>query len=250
MPGRKILTVLVSLAFFSCTTDNKMTQEQTPQISRKDFLLGRFDPLKHPDFVMIDQKYADREGMTMQREAYNAFLKLTEAGERAGYSFCILSATRNFFYQKYLWENKWYGIFPVHGNIDACTSYTDEVRRAEKIMEFSAMPGTSRHHWGTDIDINALENDYFESGDGLAWYQWMTQNAATYGFCQPYTAGRNHGYQEEKWHWTYLPLSKHYTNEIRNIITDDMIDGFAGSEHSHRLEIVDHYILGINEACK
>ena len=250
MQGQKILVLLVSLAFWGCNSDDSMTKNNTTQISKQDFLLGRFDPQKHPDFVLIDQKYADKEGMMMQAEAYNAFLKMAHAGELAGHSFCILSATRNFFYQKYLWENKWYGIFPIQGNIDACTSFQDEVYRARKIMEYSAMPGSSRHHWGTDIDINALDNDYFEQGEGLAWYRWMTENAGAYGFCQPYTAGRKYGYKEEKWHWTYLPLSKQYTEEIRRTITDDMIDGFAGAEHSHQLEIVDHYILGINEACR
>jgi len=51
------------------------------------------------------------------------------------------------------------------------------------------MPGTSRHHWGTDVDLFSLDNKFFESGDGKIWYSWMVQNAAKYGFCQPYTAG-------------------------------------------------------------
>ena len=86
-------------------------------VSRKDFLRGRFDPLDDPNFVIIEQKYADKDSMLMQSEAYEAFLKMAAAGEDDGHSFCILSATRNFAYQKYLWENKWYGIFPINGTI-------------------------------------------------------------------------------------------------------------------------------------
>ena len=112
-------------------------------VSRKDFLRGRFDPLDDPNFVIIEQKYADKDSMLMQSEAYEAFLKMAAAGEDDGHSFCILSATRNFAYQKYLWENKWYGIFPINGTIDACTTYPNELTRAKKILEFSAMPGTS-----------------------------------------------------------------------------------------------------------
>ena len=114
-------------------------------VSRKDFLRGRFDPLDDPNFVIIEQKYADKDSMLMQSEAYEAFLKMAAAGESDGHSFCILSATRNFAYQKYLWENKWYGIFPINGTIDACITYPNELTRAKKILEFSAMPGTSRH---------------------------------------------------------------------------------------------------------
>lgn len=44
-------------------------------VSRKDFLRGRFDPLDDPNFVIIEQKYADKDSMLMQSEAYEAFLK-------------------------------------------------------------------------------------------------------------------------------------------------------------------------------
>jgi len=221
-------------------------------VSRKDFLRGRFDPLDDPNFVIIEQKYADKDSMLMQSEAYEAFLKMAAAGESDGHSFCILSATRNFAYQKYLWENKWYGIFPINGTIDACITYPNELTRAKKILEFSAMPGTSRHHWGTDIDINGLDNEYFDK-EGKEWYEWMTENASKFGYYQPYTAyskDRPAGYKEEKWHWTYLPLSLKYTHEAAAIINDQLIDGFAGSEQSDKLDIVRNYILGIHPGCK
>ncbi len=64
------------------------------------------------------------------------------------------------------------------------------------------MPG-ARHHWGTDFDLNALNNAYFNTKDGKRIYDWLTQHAAEFGFCQPYTAkggpdGRPIGYEEEK----------------------------------------------------
>jgi len=249
MPAAFFRILFLSLVLLACHKEKKMP-ENKPALSREDFLLGRYLPSEHPDFVTIEQKYADKENMMLQKEAYEAFLKMAAAGEAAGHSFCILSATRNFEYQKFIWENKWYGLFPINGNIDACVTYPDELERARKIMEYSAMPGTSRHHWGTDMDINGLENEYFETGAGKAWYLWMKDNARLYGFCQPYSAGRPYGYKEEKWHWTYLPLAKKYTNEIKDLITDEMINGFAGSEYSDRLDMVDHYILGIAPDCK
>ena len=55
------------------------------------------------------------------------------------------------------------------------------------ILEYSSAPGTSRHHWGTDMDINALQNDYFSNkGNGAFLYEWLQKNAAKFGFCQPY----------------------------------------------------------------
>lgn len=237
------------IGFWGCNSDDSMTKNNTTQISKQDFLLGRFDPQKHPDFVLIDQKYADKEGMMMQAEAYNAFLKMAHAGELDGHSFCILSATRNFFIRNI--SGKTSGMVSFRSKATSMHVHPFRMKSIVPGRSWNIQPcRLSRHHWGTDIDINALDNDYFEQGEGLAWYRWMTENAGAYGFCQPYTAGRKYGYKEEKWHWTYLPLSKQYTEDIRRTITDDMIDGFAGAEHSHQLEIVDHYILGINEACR
>ena len=31
-------------------------------------------------------------------------------------------------------------------------------------MNYSAMPTASRHHWGTDVDINSVDPEDFETG--------------------------------------------------------------------------------------
>jgi len=71
------------------------------------YCMGRFDPKKHRDFVLIPAKYADREGMYMRRDAYDAFLKMTTKAQEAGIVLTIRSAARNFDYQKGIWERKW-----------------------------------------------------------------------------------------------------------------------------------------------
>jgi LAS superfamily LD-carboxypeptidase LdcB len=90
------------------------------------------------------------------------------------------------------------------------TTIKDPAARAKEILKYSSMPGTSRHHWGTDFDINKLTNSYYESGDGKIILDWLTAHASHYGFARPYTAGRSGGYQEERWHWSYLPLSRKF----------------------------------------
>jgi len=45
------------------------------------------------------------------------------------------------------------------------------------------MPTASRHHWGTDVDINSVDPDYFMNGTGLKEYEWLKKNAYKYGFC-------------------------------------------------------------------
>lgn len=246
------------------STEDSLKQDTPPlttdwvQIAKKQgfdvqFIMGHFDPAKHPDFVLVDAKYADRQGLYLHKETYDAFLKMYEAAKGDGIKLVIRSATRNFNYQKGIWEGKWNGHRKIEKNKDASKAYPDPEVRALKILEYSSMPGTSRHHWGTDFDLNAFTNEYFEKGEGLKIYEWLRQNASTYGFCQPYSpkgSERPHGYSEEKWHWSYLPLAQPLTTLARNELRDDMIQGFDGAEIAKKIGIVEKYILGINIDCQ
>lgn len=119
-------------------------------------------------------------------------------------------------------------------------------------MEYSAVPGTSRHHWGTDIDINNSTPPYFDSEKGELEYAWLVKNAPLFGFCQPYTlkgTARPTGYNEEKWHWSYLPLAKTFTQEYKNLIKDGDIKEFLGDEYVSGQDLINKHVLGINPDC-
>ena len=115
------------------------------------------------------------------------------------------------------------------------------------------MPGTSRHHWGTDIDLNDLNNPYFEKGKGKKIYDWLVANAHEYGFCQVYSEQgpeRPYGYFEEKWHWSYVPVARRLTEQYKLKIQNMDITGFEGSHTAVAIDMVNNYVLGINAACK
>jgi len=98
-----------------------------------------------------------------------------------------------------------------------------------------------------------ISNAYFESGEGKKLYTWMLTHAADYGWCQPYTPhgpDRPHGYFEEKWHWSYMPISKILTQQAEAEFKDEMITGFMGSEAATEIGVVEKYVLGINKACR
>ena len=214
-------------------------------------VLGKFTPSTHIDFVKIDKKHADKS-MYLRKAAYEAFIKMHDAAKKDGLSFIIRSATRNFKRQKQIWEAKWTGSRLIGGRNIAKT-ISDPIERALKILEFSSMPGTSRHHWGTDIDLNAFENSYFEKGKGKKEYDWLLKNASNFGFCQPYTKKdrrRPNGYQEEKWHWTYMPISEIFTIQAKLELTNDKIVGFKGSSTAAKIDVVKNYVLGVNLNCK
>jgi D-alanyl-D-alanine carboxypeptidase len=218
-----------------------------------EYLMGKFDPTEHPDFTLVDRRYANREGLYLRKDSYEAFQKMHAAALEDSVQLIIISATRNFYAQKGIWEAKWTGQRKVEGGQDASKAYPDPKERALKILEYSSMPSTSRHHWGTDMDLNALTNGYFEKGKGLKIYNWLLENAADFGFCQPYTekdAGRPFGYNEEKWHWSYMPVAQPLTYKAAKELTDDMITGFMGSEVAGDIGVVEKYVLGINPKCK
>jgi D-alanyl-D-alanine carboxypeptidase len=216
----------------------------------KNYLLGKFDPATHPMFSKLEDAHARgsaKDGY-LRKETYEAFKKMSAAAKEDGVELIIISATRNFDSQKRIWENKWEGRTMVEGiNL---TTIKDLKERARLILLYSSMPSTSRHHWGTDMDLNNLNNDYFLTGEGLKIYQWLTTHAASFGFCQPYTSkerGRT-GYEEEKWHWSYLPLSGEFLESYKKQVTYKDIKGFTGAEAAKPMAVIKNYVGGV--ACK
>jgi len=220
------------------------------QLPDKTYLLGKFNPQTDGRFQKLKDEHSSgsARGGYLRREAYDAFMKMAVAAKKEGVKLLIISATRNFESQKTIWENKWTGRIIVEGK--DLTTVKDPVERAQIILRYSSMPGSSRHHWGTDMDLNSFVNSYFASGMGLKTYQWLQQHASDYGFCQPYTskAGGRTGYEEEKWHWSYMPLAKSFLAEYTQVVQYNDFTGFAGSETAGSIGIIEKYVRGV--ACK
>lgn len=214
-------------------------------------ILGRIDEKRHPSFVEIATPYASRSGMYLRSECYEAFRQMADHAKTDGIALVIISAMRNFDRQKMIWEAKWNGSREVDGQ-KLPSSHPDPLERAKKILEYSSMPGSSRHHWGTDIDINALNNAYFNSGKGLREYLWLQKHAPEYGFCQVYTdkSGGRTGYEEEKWHWSYLPIAQLMTQQAATQMNNGDYNGFLGEEAANEIDVLNNYVLGIDPSCR
>ena len=228
---------------------SKETTETDVITVEKSYLLGKFDPTKHPDFVLIPEQYASRSGMYIHKDTWAAYLAMYQQAQQEGISLKILSATRNFDAQKGIWERKFMERVTRMSRIPEAS---DRKNFALDILKFSSMPGTSRHHWGSDIDINALNGAYFESGQGKAEYEWLTKNGPKYGFCQPYTDKKNGrtGYEEEKWHWSYLPLALPLYRAYLDQVQYEDICCFEGSEFAAEIQVIQYYVQGIATACR
>ena len=161
---------------------------------------------------------------TLQPEAVKAFLALQQAAKNAGFNLQPASTFRDFERQKLIWNAKFNGERKVHddkGNAIELEGLSDW-QKCQAILRWSAVPGASRHHWGTEIDF--FDPDVLPEGKKLMlepWeYQtggyfqrltnWLLANAETFGFYFPFIPENNEGklIGVEPWHISYLPLAE------------------------------------------
>lgn len=149
------------------------------------------------------------------------FLSLRRAALREGIDLEIASGFRDFDRQLTIWNEKFSGARPLY---DAAGQPLDAAAlppaaRIEAILRWSALPGASRHHWGTDVDLIdrkpiaaghrlRLTPDEYELGgpfEPLA--AWLDRHAARFGFFRPFR-GVLSGVQAEPWHYSFAPVAE------------------------------------------
>ncbi|MGL4860484.1 MAG: M15 family metallopeptidase [Enterobacteriaceae bacterium] len=167
--------------------------------------------------VPISERHA------MHPEAAAAFSALQKAARRAGFNLQPVSVFRDFSSQQTIWNNKFSGKRAV---LDAQSqpldiALLDEGQLCQAIMHWSAMPGASRHHWGTDIDIydpqllpagsslQLIPQEYEDGGYFSALTEWLSQHIARYHFYRPYVRYRG-GVAGEPWHLSYYPVAQSF----------------------------------------
>jgi LAS superfamily LD-carboxypeptidase LdcB len=138
-----------------------------------------------------------------------------------GFDLVPISSFRDFSRQLTIWNAKFSGQKPL---LDAagCALDPGELsprERIEAILMWSALPGASRHHWGTDIDIadgNAGPPDYrpqltpeefAPAGPFAPLAEWLEANAARFGFFRPFR-GVLSGVRPEPWHYSFAPVAE------------------------------------------
>ncbi len=210
-----------------------------------DELIGKGNP------VLFGDEYK------LQKEVDSAFILMKEAALLEEINIQIVSSYRSFEHQKSIWTRKYN------------TFITDSLSPQEainKIIEYSTIPGTSRHHWGTDIDIidenverpkSVLNAKNFnESGAFYKLKLWLDENAERFGFYLVYadTIGRK-GFKYEPWHYSYLPISKEMLKQYQKMDIQKLLkeEKLIGSEYFSDVFItkyIDENILDINPDLK
>lgn len=159
-------------------------------------------------------------------EMQNAFHALQQDARKAGYDLQLASGFRSFERQCVIWNEKVSGLRPLLDGVgkEIDGRRLNDLDKVHAIMRWSALPGTSRHHWGSDIDIYdaaAVAENYQvqltpeevdSGGVFFPLHQWLDNqidNHQACGFFRPYAIDRG-GVAAEKWHLSYAPLAVKY----------------------------------------
>ncbi|MDN0087489.1 M15 family metallopeptidase [Yersinia nurmii] len=168
----------------------------------------------------------------LQPQAVKAFLAMQQAAKDAGLNLQPASTFRDFERQLAIWNGKFRGERPVldQNSQPLDISGISEGERCVAILRWSALPGASRHHWGSDLDIydptllpegKKLQLEPWEYEAGGYFYsltQWLSANMADFGFYRPFVEDSG-GVAVEPWHLSYRPLAE----QAEHLLTPELL---------------------------
>lgn len=186
-----------------------------------------------PSFIQqqiygLSEECIDYESLEVpvHRDVVTSFRALRRDAQDQGYSIYIVSGFRSFERQLHIWNQKAEGKRPVldESGAEIDLAQLSEWQRVQAILRWSALPGLSRHHWGTDFDVidkSAVGDDYqvqlvpgeVETGGPFApmhdWLDEYFKHLSTAQFFRPYGVDRG-GVAPERWHLSYAPVAAEF----------------------------------------
>jgi len=165
----------------------------------------------------------------VHRQLSEPLLLLQTRAASDGFILKVASSYRSFERQLLIWNNKVRGLRPVLNDVGEAIdlSLLSPPDKVFAILRWSALPGASRHHWGTDIDVydsSRIAADYQVQltvaetlGDGpfAEFHRWLNEELAqgNSDFFRPYAQDRG-GIAPEPWHLSYAPLAKLFSQQF------------------------------------
>ena len=153
-------------------------------------------------------------------ETVASFLAMRDAARADGIDLSIRSAYRDFDTQILIWNKKWSGERAIYDRAGQPVdrSQLSDSDLVETILFWSAVPGGSRHHWGTDLDlidaaaipagytVQLMPSEFAADGIFGKLNAWLDAHLPKFGFFRPYRSDRG-GVSPEPWHVSYAPVS-------------------------------------------
>lgn len=194
-------------------------------------------------------------GGRLHVDVLDDFLHLQAEATAHGFALTIHSAFRGFDRQRSIWNRKATGQLAVlDSNAQPIDISTLDARGlVYAILRWSALPGASRHHWGTDLDVydaattpegyelQLIPAEVDPGGMHGALHAWLDERMATgrsFGFHRPYDVDRG-GVAPERWHVSYAPLASVLERELTIDVLRHAIVGAGLSLEDTVLEHLD-----------
>jgi LAS superfamily LD-carboxypeptidase LdcB len=200
---------------------------------------------------------------TLHPHAAEAYIEMRSAAAREGLDIAAVSSFRDFARQLAIWNGKFRGERPLYDRdgrlLDRAT--LAPAACVDTILLWSALPGASRHHWGSDFDVidraalppdqrwQLLPHEFAPHGVFARLEGWLAENLARYGFFRPYGTERG-GVRPEPWHLSFAPVA---SGALRALTPALLREALAASAIDAREEVLaridelhERYVLAVD----
>src|SRR6187455_1256974 len=154
-------------------------------------------------------------------EVVPSFLAMRAAAAADGIELVAFSSFRDFDRQLGIWNGKFRGERPMQDRAGNALNALalPPAERVDAILWWSALPGASRHHWGTDFDVmdarampagyklRVVPEEYVADGLFHRLTRWLDAHMHAFGFFRPYATDRG-GVAPEPWHLSHAAVAK------------------------------------------
>lgn len=167
-------------------------------------LANKQNPLAE-DYVPTDLKSINVSGENPSRQLRSDAALAAEVMIRAMKQAGITDTYVTSAYRSYEKQNElFYGYINEHMVKDKISREEAE----EKVLTYSARPGTSEHQTGLCVDFitNSMGTSLDERFEATAAFRWLSNNAYKYGFILRYPKDKVDitGYKYEPWHYRFV----------------------------------------------
>jgi D-alanyl-D-alanine carboxypeptidase len=175
-----------------CASYGQVPPDLLTYVSKDQGLARDFRPADLA-IVPLAPKNQAFQPIPLRRGVHQPLLAMLDAMNQAGLSVWVMSGYRSYGDQQLAYE-KWQQLYP------------------DRAPDISAVPGHSEHQLGTAVDFSTpymdnLFGDFFNVRfSNTPEGQWLSQQAANYGFTLSYPSGATQitGYAWEPWHFRYV----------------------------------------------
>lgn len=194
---------------------------------------------------------------TLHRDAIEPFLAMRGAALADGIDLVPVSSFRDFERQCAIWNAKFRGERPLLDRdgrpLDALA--LAPAARVDAILWWSALPGASRHHWGSDLDVidraalpegvapQLVPAEFASDGPFARLELWLAAHMHRFGFYRPYATARG-GVSPEPWHLSYAPVA---LPAARALTPEVLREALRATAATHGIEGLDVVLAALPE---